>query len=108
MYFKHMKKFARRLPSTRKENVLSRFGASSFSAWPYLTTGLALLFSIPIITIAITIFSPGGDVWSHLSSTVLPDYLKNSFWLMVWVGVGVLVLGVGTAWLVSDLQFIRN
>ena len=105
MYFKHMKKFARRLPSTRKENVLSRFGASSFSAWPYLTTGLALLFSIPIITIAITIFSPGGDVWSHLSSTVLPDYLKNSFWLMVWVGAGVLVLGVGTAWLVTMYRF---
>lgn len=64
-----------------------------------------MLFSIPILTIAVHIFAPAGEVWKHLSSTVLDDYLINSFWLMVGVGFGVLIIGVGTAWLVTMYRF---
>lgn len=73
--------------------------------WNILTLLIALLVSIPILTIAVNIFIPAGDVWSHLSSTVLPEYVKNSIWLMFGVGFGVFVLGVGTAWLVTMCRF---
>jgi iron(III) transport system permease protein len=36
---------------------------------------------------------------------VLPGYIKNSLLLMVGVGMGVLVMGVGTAWLVTMCRF---
>jgi iron(III) transport system permease protein len=73
--------------------------------WNVITVGIALLVSIPVLTVAANIFVPSGDVWSHLASTVLPDYVINSFWLMIGVGSGVFVLGVGTAWLVTMCRF---
>ncbi|MFT5226024.1 MAG: hypothetical protein ACI8XX_001776, partial [Polaribacter sp.] len=42
----------------------------------------ALIFSIPIFTIAGYIFLPIGDVWQHLVDTVLLTYLINSALLM--------------------------
>jgi len=73
--------------------------------WSVLTVIIALLVSIPILTVAVNLFIPAGEVWSHLASTVLPDYVKNSIWLMLGVGFGVFVLGVGTAWLVTMCRF---
>lgn len=45
------------------------------------------------------------DVWSHLASTVLPDYIKTSVLLMLGVASGTLLLGVSTAYIVSQYQF---
>lgn len=73
--------------------------------WTAVTVAIALLVSIPILTIAVNIFASSGDVWSHLASTVLPDYVRNSLILMVGVGSGVFLLGVGTAWLVTMCRF---
>jgi len=73
--------------------------------WSVATTALALLFSIPIVTIAVHLFAPTGEVWNHLASTVLDDYLLHSFWLMIGVGAGVSIIGVGTAWLVTMYRF---
>jgi iron(III) transport system permease protein len=73
--------------------------------WSVLTLTIALLVSVPILTVTANIFVPSGDIWQHLASTVLPDYVKNSFWLMIGVGTGVFVLGVGTAWLVTMCRF---
>ena len=73
--------------------------------WNFITIFIALLVGIPIFTVAANIFVPSGDVWQHLASTVLPDYIKNSIWLMLGVGSGVFLLGVGTAWLVTMCRF---
>lgn len=78
---------------------------SGSGLWNILTLVIALLVSIPILTVAVNIFIPAGDVWSHLASTVLPEYVINSIWLMFGVGFGVFVLGVGTAWLVTMCKF---
>lgn len=80
-------------------------GKTGSGWWNALTIGIALLVSIPILTVTANIFVPSGDIWQHLASTVLPDYVKNSFWLMIGVGFGVFVLGVGTAWLVTMCRF---
>lgn len=94
------------LELTRKRVSGSSSATKSGSGWwNFITLAIALLVSIPILTVAANIFIPSGDVWSHLASTVLPDYLINSFWLMIGVGAGVFVLGVGTAWLVTMCRF---
>lgn len=78
---------------------------SGSSAWNIITLGIALLVSIPILTVVANLFVSSSDVWPHLASTVLPDYIRNSLWLMVGVGTGVFIIGVGTAWLVTMCTF---
>ncbi|MDZ7719408.1 MAG: iron ABC transporter permease [Balneolaceae bacterium] len=73
--------------------------------WNAATIFIALLVAVPVLTVAANIFVPSGDVWQHLASTVLPDYIKNSLILMVGVGAGVFILGVGNAWLVTMCRF---
>jgi len=66
---------------------------------------IALLLSIPVLFVLSSLFTPAGEVWQHLTSTVLPRYLLNSIGLMVGVGLGVMIIGAGTAWLVTMCQF---
>jgi iron(III) transport system permease protein len=65
----------------------------------------ALIFSIPVLTIASFLLQPSGDVWQHLVDTVLADYILNSALLMVGVTLGTLSIGVICAWLTSLCQF---
>ncbi|MEX1062912.1 MAG: iron ABC transporter permease [Balneolaceae bacterium] len=81
---------------------------SGSGIWNIVTVSIALLVSIPVLTVLVNIFVPAGEIWSHLASTVLPDYVKNSVWLMIGVGTGVFLLGVGTAWLVTMCRFPGN
>ena len=75
------------------------------AAWIILIIFIALLISTPVLVILGSSFTNTSDIWQHLAETVLIDYLLNSFWLMVGVGVGVLILGISTAWLVSTCRF---
>lgn len=63
--------------------------------------GVAALVAAPILVVLASVVAPTGDVWRHLATTVLPDYVRNSLALMGGVGAGTLVLGVGAAWLVT-------
>jgi len=73
--------------------------------WQVSVVGIALLFSIPLFTVAISIFSGAGDNWGHLIESVMGDYVTNSLMLMFGVGVGTLIIGVSTAWLTSVCDF---
>ena len=66
---------------------------------------VALVLSIPILTIAGFLFEPSGENWAHLKSTVLPEYLSNSALLVLGVTVGTLSIGVSTAWLTAMCRF---
>src|SRR3546814_6426239 len=66
---------------------------------------VALLFSIPIVSVLSNVFVPSKGTWAHLVATVLPDYVVNTLWLAIGVGIGVLVVGVATAWLVTMCRF---
>jgi iron(III) transport system permease protein len=74
-------------------------------SWTLLVLVISLVLAMPVLTILTTIFINTGDVWPHLASTMLPTYIRNSFWLMLGVGGGVTLLGTGTAWVVSRCQF---
>ena len=75
------------------------------SLWSPSVIIIAVLIAAPILTVVASLFIPAGEVWAHLSSTVLPRYIQNSLWLMLGVGAGVSVIGVGAAWLVTMCQF---
>jgi len=77
----------------------------SSGSWNLLTLLLALLFALPFLSLIVTAGSGGENVWGHLLSTVMPGYLKNTFWLMLGVGSGTLLLGVSTGWLISMTEF---
>ncbi len=63
------------------------------------------LIAVPILTVLIFAFAPSEQIWSHLASTVLPHYIMTTLVLMIGVGVGTLVIGTGTAWLVTMCRF---
>ncbi len=66
---------------------------------------IALALSLPVLVVIGFVAVPAGEVWRHLASTVLADYVVNSLILVVGVGLGTFVVGVGSAWLVSMCSF---
>ncbi|MFZ1028497.1 MAG: iron ABC transporter permease [Limnoraphis robusta] len=81
------------------------FRVFRFNAWTAFVTVIALLIASPVLFVLSSIFTNSSQVWSHLAATVLPGYLKNSLLLMLGVGLGVFLIGVGTAWLVTMCRF---
>jgi iron(III) transport system permease protein len=73
--------------------------------WVLFTLAAAGGVALPVLVVAGFVFVPTGEIWDHLAATVLPRYIGNSLLLMVGVGSGVLVIGVGTAWLVTLCRF---
>jgi iron(III) transport system permease protein len=75
------------------------------SKWNGILLLLSILFSIPLAVVFGSIFFPEKEIWSHLSETVLTDYIVNSLALLVGVGSISLLLGVIPAWLVTMYRF---
>jgi iron(III) transport system permease protein len=70
-----------------------------------LSLGLALLLSLPLLSIVAGIFTDQRATWQHLIATVLGSYIFNSLGLALGVGLGVVVLGTIAAGLVTLCQF---
>ena len=51
------------------------------------------------------LFFPSGDVWLHLTDTVLKGYIINTFCLVFGVGCLGFVLGGSTAWICATCHF---
>jgi iron(III) transport system permease protein len=67
---------------------------------------VAVLAGLPVASVGLNIFVGGTSAtWSHLAQTVLPEYILNSLWLCLGVGVGVGTLGVTTGWLTAMHEF---
>jgi iron(III) transport system permease protein len=88
------------------EGALSSLKTGFYSRLPMLgILLLCLLLSVPVLTILTSITSSSDGVWQHLYDTVLGDYVTHSLTLLVGVGLAVLVLGIGPAWLVTMTRF---
>lgn len=88
--------------------VLAKFAASrlpSVSGWTVGVLALALVLTSPILAVLGIAMEGSGDAWPHLGATVLGNYVGQTFCLIVGVGAGVLLIGVGTAWLVTMFEF---
>lgn len=70
-------------------------------SWSLSALLAAALVVVPITAVIWLAFNPSEPIWAHLAATILPRYLANTLVLMAGVGVGVLVIGTGTAWLVT-------
>ena len=81
------------------------FFRGPWSPWSIGAVAIAVLLSVPIVVVAVGAFAPADGVWSHLASTVLPEYLRNSLILVIGSGSLALVVGVSTAWLVATHDF---
>jgi iron(III) transport system permease protein len=88
------------------------FALERRARWPRLIDGWQLIplaaaaaVALPVVVVLASLMVPSGEIWAHLASTVLRDYLWSTLGLALGVGSGVLALGVGTAWLVSMCRF---
>nr|MBP6708707.1 iron ABC transporter permease [Accumulibacter sp.] len=71
-----------------------------------VSVAVAALVGLPVASVLTHILSRGtGATWSHLAATVLPEYVANTLLLCFAVGLGVIVVGVATAWLTTMHEF---
>ena len=74
-------------------------------AWSIGTVVVAVLASVPVVAVLIFALTPSDDIWRHLAATVLPLYVRTTLGLAAGVALGTLVIGIGTAWLVTMCRF---
>lgn len=88
-------------------NIQQRFYKfkRDLNRWSLLLLLILAAVSIPILTIGLKLFDGPGESWDHIVDYVLFDYLKNSLLLALFCSLMVVILGVGTAWLVSRFEF---
>lgn len=70
-----------------------------------LLFAVAVLIGLPLIVVALSLLNPQWDILAHLWQTVIPEYISHSLILLICVGLGVTVLGVSTAWCISQYDF---
>lgn len=67
---------------------------------------IAAVIGLPVANVFAHLFAGGTRAtWAHLAATVLPDYLLNTVLLSLPVAVGVVIVGVATAWLTAMHDF---
>jgi iron(III) transport system permease protein len=66
---------------------------------------IAAFVLAPIAAVVFNVFLPSEATWSHLLSTVLPEYVWNTLLLVSLVAVGAIFFGVTAAWLVTAYRF---
>ena len=70
--------------------------------FPFFVAGLVLA---PVGAILSSLFSPTGEIWSHLVESTLPQLLINTVWLSVGVVVGTAMVGISLAWFTAVFEF---
>jgi iron(III) transport system permease protein len=94
------------LVQTRGLSASAAPRATRMSALAWFAFVIAALVAAPILSVGANLLLGGGSAtWAHLASTVLPGYIANTLILCVGVALGVIVVGVSCAWLVSIHDF---
>lgn len=73
--------------------------------WRVGAFAVAALVALPLIGIASSLFVWQGELWRHLAETQLRDIIGNTIVLLLGVGIGSVIIGTGTAWLVTMCRF---
>ena len=63
------------------------------------------IFLVPIVFIFINIFSDSSEVWVHIQTYLLQDYVLNSLIIVAFVAAFTVVIGTSLAWIVSMYEF---
>jgi iron(III) transport system permease protein len=80
-------------------------GTPRLLALDAVATGIAVLLAVPVVSVALSVFSGDSSVFLHLAETVLPEYIRNTLVLAALVVFGVLMVGVPAAWLTAACEF---
>lgn len=75
------------------------------SGWTLAVLAIAVAVALPVLIVGSRVFVSSNGVWTHLADTVLWTYIRNTLLLAGGVALGVSVIGVGTAWLVTMCRF---
>jgi len=78
---------------------------NSGGRWQLASIMLAFVVFMPLLVLGFSWLSFDGEIWLHLSETLLPDVILNTAVLILGVSVGVLLLGISLAWLTSMCEF---
>lgn len=81
-----------------------RTSGTVFSLFSLPLTALFLLPLVSVVAFSLT-SDADDDVWQHLQTTVLPEYIWNSWWLAVGTALGSMLLGVSAALLLALYTF---
>jgi iron(III) transport system permease protein len=76
-----------------------------FGGWRLAAFAVSLMTLIPLMVVLSSFLSPQADIWDHLARNVLPELLRNTFWLALGVACGTGFLGVTLAWLTAVCDF---
>lgn len=73
--------------------------------WVLFTLLLSFAVALPLFTIATEMVSRGDEIWLHILHELVPGYALNTLWLLLGVGLLTIIIGVGTAYMVSMFRF---
>lgn len=76
-----------------------------FNPWFFSIALACLALVMPLGLVFASLWFPQFDVWQHLYSTVLSDYILNSLGLAFGVGVLVILIGTPLAWCLAKYEF---
>jgi iron(III) transport system permease protein len=95
-------------PVSDSPPVVTRSGKAphwQHRVWWVTTIALAVLVALPLVVVFAGWLHPENTVWQHLAQTVLAGLIQNTVILVSGVAAGVLLLGVGLAWLTTMCEF---
>ena len=75
------------------------------AGWLAASVGIALLALLPVAALLFEAARGDGALWAHLLQYVLPPAVRDTSLLLAGVGLIVIVLGTGSAWLVTAYDF---
>lgn len=73
--------------------------------WGGAALALAAVVLSPLLSLAVSAAQGSGELWPHLFAHVLPQAIADTALLLAGVGLLVMVIGTGAAWLVSAYEF---
>lgn len=78
---------------------------SWFNPWFVSIAIGSVILAAPVGLVFVSVFFPQTEIWQHLYSTVLSDYIVNSLVLASGVGLLVIVIGTVLAWCIARYEF---
>ena len=76
-----------------------------FNKWTVLIVSVSLFLAIPVFSILISLFRGSGEMWEHITTYFLFDYIKNSIILIFGTGLLTFTIGTSSAWIISRYTF---
>ena len=77
-----------------------------FSFWRILPTLTFVVFVSPLVIVLLSLTGDYSDNWTHLYNFVLGDYITNSIFLVLGVGLISLIIGTSSAWIITKYDFL--